>query len=424
MSAVSPISAFPESRRFSTRLPRPSRISMSTAVLVAVTAGGCAGDSQPGAPARSSDQTVAGSPLATRAQVQALVDEYSNAYKAYILALNAPRKADEPARSEVKPPKIVTDAGRFLRWAEKNSTDPLATRILIAIVMDGRYSKDAQTAAQLLARDHLDLAAKDVGQVFSDIICLWPMPVAENWLNAYLTKGSTREARATACVALAYYEKWLAERAKIEMSAEWIERLKINFGKESVQYLDDLDAVALTNRAIKLFDRVMTEFVDVEIDGSRLADSARRNLNELTRLSIGKPAPDIEGDDLDGQTLRLSAHRGKVVVLSFWASWCGPCMAMVPHEQELVKRMKDKPFALLGINGDEDLEAARRAVGKAGITWRSWKSGDGIAARWNVRNWPTIYVLDRNGIIRHKDLSGQELEHAVEALVQEAQNFR
>jgi len=397
---------------------------MTTAVLVVVTVCGCAGDSQPSTPARSTDHAVVALPLATRAQVQAVVDEYSRAYNAYIAALNAPRKADESARAEIKPPKLVTDADRFLRWAEKNPTDPLATRILVTIVMDGRYSKDAQTAAQLLARDHLDLDANDVGKVFSDFVCLWPMPVAENWLNAYLTKGSTREARANACIALAYYEKWLAERAKIEMSADWIERLKTNFGKESVEYLDDLDAEALTNKAIKLFDRVITEFVDVEIDGSRLADLARPNLHELTRLSIGTQAPDIEGDDLDGETLKLSAHRGKVVVLSFWASWCGPCMAMVPHEQELVKRMTDKPFALLGINGDDDVEAARRAVEKAGINWRSWKSGNGIAARWNVRGWPTIYVLDRNGIIRHKGLRGQELEVAVEALVQVSENSR
>src|SRR5207342_1906767 len=107
------------------------------------------------------------------------------------------------------------------------------------------------------------------------------------------------------------------------------------------------------------------------------ADEARVNLFEVTRLSIGKVAPEIDGNGIDGKSLKLSDYRGRVVVLSFWASWCGPCMAMVPHERALVQRMKGKRFALLGINGDQNLESAKHAIQTAGITWPSWQNRRG-----------------------------------------------
>ena len=79
-----------------------------------------------------------------------------------------------------------------------------------------------------------------------------------------------------------------------------------------------------------------------------LGEKAATSLYELRHLQVGKQAPDIEGEDLDEARLKLGHYRGKVVLLVFWASWCGPCMRAVPHEKELVKRFKGRPFVLLG----------------------------------------------------------------------------
>jgi thiol-disulfide isomerase/thioredoxin len=157
-----------------------------------------------------------------------------------------------------------------------------------------------------------------------------------------------------------------------------------------------------------------------------LAGEAESELFELRRLRIGSVAPDIEGLDLAGKTFKLSEQRGKVILLVFWASWCGPCMAEVPHERELVDKFKNRPFAIVGVNGDEKKPEAEKAIAKHSINWRSFwngKEGPGgpIARAWNVRGWPTVYVIDAKGVIRQKYLRGPRLDSLLEKLVAEAE---
>jgi hypothetical protein len=98
---------------------------------------------------------------------------------------------------------------------------------------------------------------------------------------------------------------------------------------------------------------------------------------------------------------------------------------MYPHERSLVKKLADKPFALIGINSDEDRSKLKDVLKKENITWRSfWDGGSTsgpIASSWNVQSWPTIYVLDARGVIRYRDVRGDELEKAIDGLVKEAE---
>lgn len=97
---------------------------------------------------------------------------------------------------------------------------------------------------------------------------------------------------------------------------------------------------------------------------------------------------------------------------------------MYPHERSLVKQLADKPFALIGINSDSDLDKIRETVKEKNITWRSfWNGPDGtrgpISTRWNVTGWPTIYVLDAEGKIRYKNVRGDDMDRAIEGLLAE-----
>ena len=101
---------------------------------------------------------------------------------------------------------------------------------------------------------------------------------------------------------------------------------------------------------------------------------------------------------------------------------------MYPHERSLVKRLEGKPFALVGVNSDRDKAELKKAMAKENITWRSfWNGGSTsgpISAAWKVQAWPTLYILDHKGIIRHRfegSPGGNVLESAIENLVREAE---
>jgi hypothetical protein len=102
---------------------------------------------------------------------------------------------------------------------------------------------------------------------------------------------------------------------------------------------------------------------------------------------------------------------------------------MYPHERSLVKKLADKPFVLLGVNSDTDLMELKKVLEEEQITWRSFwngKQGTGgpISTEWNVHGWPTLYIIDHKGVIRHKFVGSpgdEKLDAAIEKLVEVAE---
>ena len=97
---------------------------------------------------------------------------------------------------------------------------------------------------------------------------------------------------------------------------------------------------------------------------------------------------------------------------------------MYPHERSLVKRLANKPFALIGVNSDRDLAKLRPRLKEENISWRSfWNgpkgTGGPLSAKWGVRGWPTIYILDHKGVIRFKGPRGEKMDKAVDQLLEE-----
>jgi RNA polymerase sigma factor (sigma-70 family) len=156
---------------------------------------------------------------------------------------------------------------------------------------------------------------------------------------------------------------------------------------------------------------------------STLGQVAEARLDDWHNLAVGKLAPEINGVDFHRKPLKLSDYRGKVVALVFWGTWCGPCMREIPRETALVERMKGRPFAMLGVNTDDDDGAARKVMEAQGVAWRNWHDGEPgegpIAKLYHVRGYPTVYVIDAEGKIRAKDAHGGALDQLVEKLVAE-----
>ncbi len=159
-----------------------------------------------------------------------------------------------------------------------------------------------------------------------------------------------------------------------------------------------------------------------EFPGTEAAAAAEERRYVLANLRVGRTAPDFEAQDVDGAPIRLSDHRGEVVVIDFWGLWCKPCVAELPHLAALWERHRDGPFVVLGIDTDEDPDRFRRRAPELGVTWPNVFQG-GLAGpvteAYRVRSFPTIFVLDDEGVIRHVGLRGAALERAVDALVEE-----
>ena len=94
---------------------------------------------------------------------------------------------------------------------------------------------------------------------------------------------------------------------------------------------------------------------------------------------------------------------------------------MYPHERSLVKKYKDQPFVIVGVNSDKSIKDLRRVMKKEELTWTSFFDGGGtggpIATQWGVRGWPTVYVIDKAGIIRSTNGRGPALDATLEMLL-------
>lgn len=180
--------------------------------------------------------------------------------------------------------------------------------------------------------------------------------------------------------------------------------------------------------AEKLFSEFLVEFdgqTEYPAQGVEIGNrkTAQRILTGMRQHGLGKPAIDTVGVGLDGQPMALADYRGKVVLLSFWATWCGPCIQAIPHEKELLDHFGNENFAIVGVNGDsQNPDRALDAVKEHGITWRSFQNkranDSSIERSWHVGGWPTFYLVDTSGRIA-KAWQGMPSQSTMRATIKE-----
>ena len=135
---------------------------------------------------------------------------------------------------------------------------------------------------------------------------------------------------------------------------------------------------------------------------------------------INSPALDFQVTDLSGETLSLTQYHGQVVLLDFWATWCGPCIAEIPNVKATYAKYKNQKFEIIGISLDNSTAPLEAYIASEGLTWRQyWDNGGKISNMYNVRAIPSTFLIDGTGIIRRVNLRGGALEIAVGELVRE-----
>jgi RNA polymerase sigma factor (sigma-70 family) len=369
-----------------------------------------------------------------RGRYEALVLECTKASQAFREELQKAKTDDE--RNKIKREKSWQPRryiSRFLEVGESASNDPAAADALIWVVKYGFDGPEFSRAIDRLVQNHVE--RRNVGDAASTLQYS-VSPSAEKLLRAVIEKNPDPTFKGWACLALGrYFEHWSERVRRIRDDPESAKALAAMFleeagDKEYFSRFVGRDPDKLMKEAEAAFERTIKEFGDTSRRGDSLKKHAQGELYEIRELRAGKPAPEITGQDIDGRPLKLSDFKRKVVVIDFWTTSCGACRVMNAYERQLVKRMRGKPFALLGVNCDGDEDKLREWIKKEEITWPSWRDGNDdnakgpIFRQFNIHGWPTLYILDHRGVIRHKflDFPGNgKLDMAIDALVQEAE---
>ena len=135
---------------------------------------------------------------------------------------------------------------------------------------------------------------------------------------------------------------------------------------------------------------------------------------------IGHPALDFQVTDLKGEELSLQQYRGQVVLLDFWATWCGPCIAEIPNLKKTYEKHKDQKFQVIGISLDRSMEPIENYIKKKNLGWlHYWDKSGMVSNMYKVRGIPATFLIDGEGVIRKTNLRGSALKTAVAKLVKE-----
>ena len=230
-------------------------------------------------------------PATPAEQYQALVGELNKAQLELSKAYGEAGTEAEEEKVEKEFNKVLRRfIGRFLELAEKNPKDKVAYEALRFVAVNAQGGPEGDKAVEIRLKNHTDKLARQLPQ-FSEV----QSPAVEKLLRGFLEKSTDPKDRGQATLSLAKYLKNRSESPELKPG----------------------EAERTAKEAEDLFTKVADKYASV----GELAETAKEELAELRTFGIGKVAPEIEGEDIDGKKFKLSDYRGKVVVLDFWGNW-------------------------------------------------------------------------------------------------------
>jgi thiol-disulfide isomerase/thioredoxin len=172
-------------------------------------------------------------------------------------------------------------------------------------------------------------------------------------------------------------------------------------------------------KAQELLKQLKTDFKDTQfvanLEKREAAAAAAKKIQDS--LVVGAKFPDFNETDVAGQPLSIASHKGKVVLVDFWATWCMPCRIELPNVLQTYEKYHAQGFEIAGVSLDEDQPTLERLIKESKMTWQQFFDGkryeNKLARKYGVNKVPTTYLLDREGKIIGRDLRGEDLAAAV-----------
>ncbi len=164
--------------------------------------------------------------------------------------------------------------------------------------------------------------------------------------------------------------------------------------------------------------------LDKNLLKTKSAKNIKKIMDEMTatsKIEVGNKAPDFAANNPEGKKISLMQSLGKVTIIDFWASWCGPCRAENPNVVALYKEFHSKGLNIIGVSLDKDAAKWKEAIAKDGLIWTQISNlkywDEPIAKQYNVESIPATFILDAKGTIVAKDLRGAALKAKVTELL-------
>jgi len=256
-----------------------------------------------------------------------------------------------------------------------------------------------------------------------------------DWKAAELAAGEMiGEAKSDRERALTHYQfaEVLLEEGLQKHEDELFTLAHVEIGKALVAYGNFPDALYLDGRALANLRqdgaaRVrFEEYVKAEAGNGRDRQRASRYINhpELARARL---VPPFTVTTSGGQLFSMDDLQGKVVLLDFWAIWCPPCHAALPHLREINKKFQRQPLVILSVSLDGDEQKWRDFIAKNGMTWPQYREAgvNGVLARmFDVTAIPRTFIIDADGILRDEHLGDALIEGKLEKLIAQAREMQ
>ena len=177
-----------------------------------------------------------------------------------------------------------------------------------------------------------------------------------------------------------------------------------------------------TEKGLALVNQLKKDFPETTL-GKRVDDlvASLKQQGEAKKvqagLAVGAKFPDFDEKDLGGKPLSVGNYKGKVVLVDFWATWCGPCVGELPNVLKTYEKYHSKGFEIVGISLDSDKSKLTGFIEQRKMSWQQYFDGKGwqnkLAGKYGVNSIPATYLLDTEGKILAKNLRGEQLETEV-----------